>query len=70
MLFGRNLLNFLTPFVDKENKEFNLDWDDEVVKGTLVTKDGKVVNDRVVIGAQKLASRAKTPVKKRVKKEA
>ena len=70
MLFGRNLLNFITPFVDKENKGFKLDWNDEVVTGTLVTKDGKVVNERVVIRAQKVASKAKTPTKKRAKKEA
>ena len=75
-LFGRNLLNFLTPFVDKETKTLTLDWEDEVVTGTLVTKDGKVVNDRVSTAAApkkapaKKAPAKKTPAKKTAKKEA
>ena len=52
MLFGRNLLNFLTPFVDKESKKLVIDWEDEVVTGTLVTKGGKVVHERL-LAAQK-----------------
>ena len=47
-LFGKNLLNFLTPQVDKETKALAIDWDDEVIKGTLVCRDGAVVNERVL----------------------
>jgi NAD/NADP transhydrogenase alpha subunit len=43
-LFARNVLNFLTPHVDKETKALNFKWDDETVTGTLLTRDGKVVN--------------------------
>ncbi len=43
-LFARNLLNFLSPHVDKENKAFKFKWEDETIKGTLLTRDGKVVN--------------------------
>ncbi len=43
-LFAKNILNFLNPHIDKENKTINFDWDDETVKGTLVTRDGQVVN--------------------------
>jgi NAD(P) transhydrogenase subunit alpha len=43
-LFAKNLLNFLTPLVDTENKTLAIDWDDEIVTGTLVTRDGKVVH--------------------------
>jgi NAD(P) transhydrogenase subunit alpha len=43
-LFSRNLLNFITPMVDKETKALKVDLNDEVVKGTLVTQDGKVVH--------------------------
>jgi NAD(P) transhydrogenase subunit alpha len=43
-LFARNILNFLSPQVDKENKTFKFDWEDDTVKGTLLTRDGKVVN--------------------------
>ena len=43
-LFSRNLLNFITPMVDKETKALKVDLNDEVVKGTLVTQDGQVVH--------------------------
>jgi len=38
-LFARNLLNFITPMVDKETKALKIDTNDEVVKGTLVTAE-------------------------------
>ncbi len=43
-LYAKNLLNFLTPLVDAEAKALKIDWDDEIVKGVLVTKDGGVVH--------------------------
>jgi NAD(P) transhydrogenase subunit alpha len=43
-LFSRNLLNFITPMVDKETKALKIDLNDEVVKGTLVTQNGQVVH--------------------------
>ena len=43
-LFARNLLNFITPMVDKETKTLKIDLNDEVVKGTLVTRDGQIVH--------------------------
>jgi H+-translocating NAD(P) transhydrogenase subunit alpha len=43
-LFSRNLLNFITPMVNKETKALKVDLNDEVVKGTLVTRDGQVVH--------------------------
>ena len=43
-LFSRNLLNFITPMVDKETKALKIDLNDEVVKGTLVTQNGQIVH--------------------------
>jgi len=43
-LFARNLLNFITPMVDKETRALKIDLNDEVVKGTLVTQNGQVVH--------------------------
>jgi NAD(P) transhydrogenase subunit alpha len=43
-LYARNILNFLQPLVDKETKTLKPDWDDEIVKGTLLARDGKVVH--------------------------
>jgi len=46
-LFAKNLLNFITPLVDPETKELKIDWEDEIITGTLVTRDGKVVHPRL-----------------------
>ena len=62
-LFGRNLFNFLTPFVDKEKKALDIDWDDELVNGILVTRGGKVVNDRLSPKKKSISSK-KTIAKK------
>jgi NAD(P) transhydrogenase subunit alpha len=43
-LFSRNLLNFITPMIDKETKSLKIDANDEVVKGTLVTQNGQIVH--------------------------
>ncbi|MDP6708163.1 MAG: Re/Si-specific NAD(P)(+) transhydrogenase subunit alpha [Alphaproteobacteria bacterium] len=43
-LYAKNLLNFVSPFVDKETSEFVVDWEDELVLGTLVTREGRVVH--------------------------
>jgi NAD(P) transhydrogenase subunit alpha len=49
-LFARNLLNFLTPMIDKETKALAINWDDEIVKGTLVAHDGKIVHPMFASG--------------------
>ena len=43
-LYARNLLAFLDTLVDKETKVFAPNWDDELVKATLLTRDGAVVH--------------------------
>jgi H+-translocating NAD(P) transhydrogenase subunit alpha len=43
-LYARNLLNFLTPLIDKETRTLKIDWDDEIIKGTALTRDGQVVH--------------------------
>ena len=48
-LFAKNLLNFITPLVDPETKSLKIDWEDEIVQGTLVCKDGKVVHTRLKV---------------------
>jgi NAD(P) transhydrogenase subunit alpha len=49
-LFSRNLLNFITPMVDKETKTLKIDLNDEVVKGTLVTQNGQIVHPSLTQG--------------------
>ena len=43
-LYARNLLAFLTPLVDKETKALKINWDDEIIKATALTRDGKIVH--------------------------
>jgi NAD(P) transhydrogenase subunit alpha len=43
-LYAKNLLAFLDLFFDKKDKSFKVDWEDEIVKGTLVAKDGQIVH--------------------------
>jgi H+-translocating NAD(P) transhydrogenase subunit alpha len=43
-LYAKNLLNFLTPLFDKTSKALAIDWNDEIVKGTLLTHGGKIVH--------------------------
>lgn len=44
LLYAKNLLAFVETFIDKESKAFAIPWDDELVKATLLTKDGKIVH--------------------------
>lgn len=45
-LYGKNILNFLQLIIDKEGK-INLNWEDDLVKGSCITHGGEVVNERV-----------------------
>ena len=50
-LYAKNLLAFVETFFDKESKEFRIPWDDELVKATLLTKDGKLVHPNFAAAA-------------------
>jgi NAD(P) transhydrogenase subunit alpha len=50
-LYAKNLLTFLETMIDKKEKALKIDWDDEVVKGTLVAKDGRIVHPSLIKGA-------------------
>ncbi len=43
-LFAKNLLNFITPMIDEETKDLQLDMEDEIIQGTLVTHEGQMVH--------------------------
>ena len=43
-LYAKNLYAFLELFFDKKDKSFRVDWDDDIVKGTLVARDGQIVH--------------------------
>jgi len=45
-MFGNNLLNFLKLIISKEG-DLNLNFDDDIVKGTCITHNKEIVNERV-----------------------
>ncbi|HWB47331.1 MAG TPA: Re/Si-specific NAD(P)(+) transhydrogenase subunit alpha [Hyphomicrobiaceae bacterium] len=50
-LYAKNLLAFLEPMFDKKEKALKVNWDDEIVKGTLVARDGRIVHPNLQKGA-------------------
>ena len=43
-LYARNVLNLLQLVIDKETKALKIDWDDEIIQGLCVTRDGAIVH--------------------------
>ena len=43
-LYARNLLAFLETMIDKKEKTLAINWDDDLIKGTLIAKDGRIVH--------------------------
>ena len=43
-LYAKNLLNFITPLIDAESGELNIDWEDEIIQGVALTRDGEIVH--------------------------
>ena len=47
-LYAKNLLAFLDIMIDKKEKQLAINWDDDIIKGTLVAKDGKIVHPNLL----------------------
>jgi NAD(P) transhydrogenase subunit alpha len=47
-LYAKNLLAFIETMIDKKEKVLAVNWDDELVKGTLVAKGGALVHPNLV----------------------
>jgi len=45
-MFSGNIFAFLEHFWDKENKTFKLDYEDEIMKGCLITSNKQIVHER------------------------
>ena len=43
-LYARNLYNFVSALMLDEEKKFAVQWDDELIKGTLLTREGELVH--------------------------
>jgi H+-translocating NAD(P) transhydrogenase subunit alpha len=47
-LYAKNLYNFLETLIDKKEKTLAVKWDDEIVKATMLTREGAVVHPSFV----------------------
>jgi H+-translocating NAD(P) transhydrogenase subunit alpha len=45
-MYGKNILNFLQLITTKEGG-LHLNWEDDLVTGSCITKNGQVVHERV-----------------------
>jgi len=50
-LYARNLLAFLDTLIDKKEKKLAINWDDELVKATVLTRDGAIVHPNIKLPA-------------------
>ncbi|MGV3650812.1 MAG: Re/Si-specific NAD(P)(+) transhydrogenase subunit alpha [Devosia sp.] len=48
-LYARNLLAFVETLIDKKAKALAINWDDELVKATVLTRDGIVVHPNIKV---------------------
>jgi NAD(P) transhydrogenase subunit alpha len=46
-MYSNNLVALLTQFWDAEAKTLNLDPDDEIIQGCVITRDGAIVNETI-----------------------
>ncbi|MBO6783607.1 MAG: Re/Si-specific NAD(P)(+) transhydrogenase subunit alpha [Alphaproteobacteria bacterium] len=57
-LYSRNLMNFIELMVDQDEKKITVDWEDEIIVGTCLTRDGKVVHPALLPKEEKPAEEA------------
>lgn len=64
-LYAKNLLNLINLLLDKEKAGLAIDWEDEIVKGVALTKDGKIIHPNF----EKASSTTKTASKPAAKED-
>jgi len=62
-LFSRNLFNFLQTLFDKETKELSVNWEDELVEATVLTRNGEIVHPGLKKASSAKPAAAKPAVK-------
>ena len=48
-LYSRNLSAFLETLIDKKEKKLAVNWDDELVRATVLTRGGAVVHPNIKV---------------------
>ena len=51
-LYAKNLLTFLESLIDRKEKKLAINWDDEIVKGTALTRDGAIIHPSFLSAAR------------------
>jgi NAD(P) transhydrogenase subunit alpha len=46
-MYSNNLFNLIDHFWDDEAKQLNLDSEDEILQGCVLTRDGAIVNETI-----------------------
>lgn len=59
-LYARNLLSFLDTLIDKKEKVLAVNWDDELVRATVLTRDGAIVHPNFIAAAPAPEAAAKS----------
>jgi H+-translocating NAD(P) transhydrogenase subunit alpha len=49
-LYARNLYTFAELFIDKKEGALNINWDDEIIKGTALTRDNAIIHPSLMGG--------------------
>jgi NAD(P) transhydrogenase subunit alpha len=60
-LYAKNLVTFLDIMIDKATKALAINWDDEIIKGTALTRDGAIVHPSFMPKAVAPTAVAPTP---------
>ncbi len=68
-LYAKNLLNLVSLIIDKESGKLSLDWEDEIILGVALTKNGQIIHPNFA-KAEKDAPAKKTEKKEPVAKKA
>ena len=45
-LYARNIFNFIELIIDKKEDKINIDWEDEIIKSVVVTKEGQIIQEK------------------------
>ena len=49
-LFAKNLLNFVEPLINGLENKIDINMEDEIIVGSMITKDGEIVHEAIPIG--------------------
>ena len=47
-LYGKNVVNFLSLIVNKEEKKIDIDWNDEIIRAVILSHDGNIKLEKFV----------------------